>query len=209
MRNDYKAEVTLYIVDDEKEARDSMVGLFGTGCGLRVQAFSSGEEFLQRVNVQKPDCVLLDRRMDGGMSGLQVHEALIAKSSPMVVLFLSGHGDIPTAMDARNNGAFDWLVKGMDTAKLQSKVVAAMKEAETRVLHHQQRLQVMARWNKLSPRPKEAALLIRKGWANRLVADEMKIGVRVAEKYRSDVFEILWVNNPTELDRLMRDYDIQ
>jgi two-component system, LuxR family, response regulator TtrR len=209
MRNDYKTEVTLYIVDDEMEARDSMVGLFGTGCGFRVQPFSSGEEFLRRVNIQKPDCVLLDRRMDGGMSGLEVHNALVAKSSPMVVLFLSGHGDIPTAMDARNNGAFDWLVKGMDTAKLQSKVVAAMKEAETRVVHQQQRIQVMARWDKLSPRPKEAARLIRKGWPSRLVADEMKIGVRVIDKYRSDIFETMWVNNPTELDRLMRDYDIQ
>jgi FixJ family two-component response regulator len=81
MRNDSNTEVTLYIVDNEVEVRNSMVGLFGTGCGFRVQAFSSGEEFLQRVNIQKPDCVLLDRRMDGGMSGLQVHEALIAKAT--------------------------------------------------------------------------------------------------------------------------------
>jgi FixJ family two-component response regulator len=209
MRNDFTPEVTLYIVDNDKDVRESMTGLFATACGFRVQAFSSGEEFLARVNLNKPDCVLLDLRMDDGMTGLQVQEAMVAKSSPMVVLFLSGHGDIPTAMDARNNGAYDWLVKGMDTAKLQAKVVAAMKEAQARALHHQQRLAVVARWDELSPRKKEAARLIRQGWSNKLVADEMNIGVRVAEKYRSDVFETLWVNNPTVLDRLFRDYNIE
>jgi FixJ family two-component response regulator len=101
-----------------------------------VQSFASGEEFLERVNIKKPDCVLLDFRMDDGMSGLQVQAALVAQRSPMVVLFLSGHGDIPTAMDSRTNGAYDWLVKGMDTAKLQAKVGAALKEAEARTAHH-------------------------------------------------------------------------
>lgn len=208
MRNEYKPDVTLYIVDDNVADRESMQMLFGTACGFRVQSFSSGEEFLARVNLERPDCILLDFRMDDGMSGLQVQEALLAQGSPMVVLFLSGHGDIPTAMDSRSNGAFDWLVKGMDTTKLQTTVVAAMKLAEARTLHLQQRVPVLARWNKLTPRQREAAWHIRKGWANRLVADEMKISVRVAEGYRAVVFETLWVINPTELDRLMRDFAI-
>lgn len=209
MRSDTPPDVTLYLVDDDQDARDAMVGLFGSGCGFRVQAFASGEEFLQRANTQVPHCVLLDLRMDNGMTGLQVQETLRKQASPMVVLFLSGHGDIPTAMDARNNGAYDWLVKGMDTDKLQAKVVAAMHEAGLRTQHHQERVAVIGRWNELSPRKMEAARLIRQGWSNKLVADEMNIGVRVAEKYRSDVFETLWVNNPTELDRLMRDFEVQ
>jgi FixJ family two-component response regulator len=97
----------------------------------------------------------------------------------------------------------------MNTAELQTTVVAAMKEAEARTRHLQQRVPVLARWNKLTPRQEVAARHIRKGWANRLVADEMKISVRVVEGYRAVVFETLWVNNPTELDRLMRDYEIE
>jgi FixJ family two-component response regulator len=209
MQNEYKPDVTLYIVDDDKEARESMHGLFGTACGFRVQSFSSGEEFLKRANLEKSDCVLLDFRMDDGMSGLQVQETLVAEGSPMVVLFLSGHGDIPTATASIRSGAHDWLVKGMNTAELQTTVVAAMKEAEARTRHLQQRVPVLARWNKLTPRQEVAARHIRKGWANRLVADEMKISVRVVEGYRAVVFETLWVNNPTELDRLMRDYEIE
>ena len=208
MPHEFIPDVTLYIVDDDEAARQSMVDLFATGCGYRVQAFASGEEFMRRANLKKPDCLLLDRRMDDGISGLQVHDALLAQSSPIVVLFLSGHGDIPTSEEARDKGAFAWLVKGMDTNKLKAKVAAAMTEAQARTLHQFKRSEVMARWMELSPRKMEAARLIRTGWANKLVADEMKIGTRVAEKYRSDVFETLWVNNPTELDRLMRDYAI-
>jgi FixJ family two-component response regulator len=210
MQNEMKPDVTLYIVDDEEEIRQSLVRQFATACSFRVQAFASGEEFLARANVKRPDCLLLDLRMDDGLSGLQVLEALIAKSSPMVVVFLSGHGDIPTAMHVtKHKGAYDWLVKGMPTSELQDRVVAAMKVAEARTAHYMQRTEVMTRWNALTPRRKEAATHIRKGWKNNLVADEMKIGVRVVERYRSDIFETLWVSNPTELDRLMRDFNIE
>jgi FixJ family two-component response regulator len=210
MRNDHKADVTLYIVDDEEGVRQSMVGFFATACGFRVQAFASGEEFLARANVKKPDCLLLDLRMDDGLSGLQVLDALVEKSSPMVVVFLSGHGDIPTVVHVtKHKGAYDWLVKGMASSELQDRVVAAMKVAEARTAHYMQRTEVMTRWNTLTPRRKEAAGHIRKGWPSKLVADEMKIGVRVVDKYRSDIFEALWVTNPTALDRLMRDFDIE
>ena len=122
---------------------------------------------------------------------------------------VSGHGDIPTVSDSFESGAFGWLEKGSSTTKIQAKVIAAMKEAEARTLHHQERVQVLARWNELTPRPKEAAQHIRKGWSSRLIGDEMKVSSRVIDGYRANVFETLWVNNPTELDRLMRDYDIE
>jgi FixJ family two-component response regulator len=127
----------------------------------------------------------------------------------MVVLFLSGHGDTPTVSDSYENGAYGWLEKTSPATKIQAKVVAAMKEAEARTLHLHQRIPVLERWSKLTPREKEAARHIRKGWASRLIADEMKINARTADGYRAVVFETLWVNNPTELDRLMRDYDIE
>lgn len=207
MHTNYQPELTLYIVDDDQGARDSMVTLF-TACGLRVQAFASGEAFLASANLQKPDCVLLDRRMDGGMSGLQVQEALQRQASPMVVVFLSGHGDIPTAMEATQRGAFTWLVKGMPEQDLLTQVTTAMQHARERSLHLHQRAEVIARWNTLTPREKDVARLVRNGWANKLVADELAIGVRVVEGYRAKVFDKLWVSNPTELDRLLRDHAI-
>lgn len=207
MHTNYQPELTLYIVDDDQGARESMVTLF-TACGFRVQAFDSGEAFLASANLKRPDCVLLDRRMDGGMSGLQVQDALQRQTSPIVVVYLSGHGDIPTAMEATQRGAFTWLVKGMPEQELLAQVTAAMQLARERSLQMHQRAEVIARWNTLTPREKDVARLVRNGWANKLVADELAIGVRVVEGYRAKVFDKLWVSNPTELDRLMRDHAI-
>ena len=206
MHTEYKPNLTLHVVDDDQGVRESMVTLF-TACGLRVQPHASGEDFLHQAHLQKPDCVLLDLRMEG-MSGLQVLEALQKQSSPMVVVFLSGHGDIPTAMAATHRGAFDWLVKGMPESELQAKVSAAMQRAGELSLLLHRRSEVIARWNTLTPREKDVARLVRNGWTNKLVADELHIGVRVVEGYRAKVFDKLWVSNPTELDRLLRDHAI-
>jgi FixJ family two-component response regulator len=206
MHTEYQPELTLHIVDDDQGVRESMVTLF-TAHGLRVQAHGSGEAFLQQAALHRPDCVLLDLRMQG-MTGLQVLQALQQQASPLVVVFLSGHGDIPTAMEATHRGAFDWLVKGMPETELLAKVDAAMERAAERARLLHRRSEVAARWNTLTPREKDVARLVRNGWSNKLVADELQIGVRVVEGYRAKVFDKLWVSNPTELDRLLRDHPI-
>jgi FixJ family two-component response regulator len=199
-------DLTLYIVDDDEDARKSLVTLFAA-VGYRVQAYACGADFLAGASSQKPDCVLLDQRMQG-MTGLQVHEELLRRASPMVVLFLSGHGDIPMAMQARHKGAFDWLVKGMPESELQARVQTAMQHAKDLAIHQQACAEVGKRWDTLTPREKDVARLLRQGWASKLVADELGLGVRTVDFYRAQVFDKLWVSNPTELDRLMRDHHI-
>lgn len=206
MQNTLTTDLTLHIVDDDDGARASLATLF-TAVGYRVQSFASGEDFLARAPLLKPDCVLLDLRMLG-LSGLQVHEALLRQDSPMVVIFLSGHGDIPTAVQSTQKGAFDWLVKGMPDAELQARVQAAMQHAKERALQQKACAEVAARWATLTPREKDVARLVRQGWSNKLVADELAVGVRVVETYRARAYEKLWVSNPTELDRLLRDHRI-
>jgi FixJ family two-component response regulator len=200
-------ELTLYIVDDDKDARQSLVTLFAA-VGYPVQAFASGEAFLAAASLHKPHCVLLDQRMQG-MTGLQVHEELLRQRSPMVVIFLSGHGDIPMAIQATHQGAYDWLVKGMPEGELQARVHAAMLHARALAVHQTACAEVAARWATLTPREKDVARLLRQGWASKLVADALDLGVRTVDFYRAQVFEKLWVSNPTELDRLMRDHRIE
>lgn len=93
----------LYVVDDDEALRRSLFLLLFSQ-GLAVQAFGSGEAFLEAVDMRQPGCVILDLRM-GGMSGLAVFERLLAGHSPLVTLFLSAHGDIPTALEAVRRGA--------------------------------------------------------------------------------------------------------
>jgi FixJ family two-component response regulator len=129
---------------------------------------------LIQADVNKPDCVLLGFRMDDGrMSGGQVHDALIAQESPMVVVFFSGHGDIPTAMNVMKNGAFNWLVKGINTSDLQAQVVAAMQEANVRTTQYLQQTEVMGGRSALTPERNEVARLIRMGWTSKAVVEEL------------------------------------
>jgi len=175
--------------------------------GYRIQAFASGEDFLRAANVLSPGCVLLDVRMDG-MSGLQVHDQLVRLESPLKVLFLSAHGDIPTALDSTRKGAIDWLVKGLPSEVFLDKVESAMEAAEASSRHLQERAEIMARWNDLTPRERDVALLLRHNWANKLIASELQIGVRAVETHRAKIYEKLWVSNPVELDRMVRDYKL-
>ena len=99
--------LTLYVVDDDEALRRSLLLLLFSQ-GLAVQAFESGEAFLDAVDMRQPGCLILDLRL-GGMSGLAVFDRLRAAHSPLVTLFLSGHGDIPTALESVRQGAWDWV----------------------------------------------------------------------------------------------------
>ena len=202
-RND-KLNLTLYIVDDDEGVRSALVTLL-VARGYRIQAFPSGEDFLDSANTSSPGCVLLDLRMEG-MSGLQVHDELVRLDSPLKVLFLSAHGDIPTAIESTRKGAVDWLEKGLPNDVFIDKVARAMGAAERSARYLRERAEVLERWNSLTPREKDVALLVRHNWANKLIADELHIGVRAVETHRAKVYEKLWVSNPVELDRMVRDY---
>jgi two-component system response regulator DctR len=204
---DGQRDVTLYIVNDDEDIRHSMVAMFAVTHGFRVQLFSDAQAFLKNANLMKPHCVLLNFNRGDEVGGSEVHNALIQLSSPFVVLFFSVDVDLFTAMEARDKGVFGWVIKDMPADKLRATIFKAMQEAQARMLCYDKRASVIALLNQLSPRKNQAAQLIRNGWPNKVVAREMNISVRVAEKYRADVFDILRVRNPTELDRLLRDCD--
>ncbi|MFM2050642.1 MAG: hypothetical protein RL682_1133, partial [Pseudomonadota bacterium] len=106
--------INIYVVDDDNAVRRSIGNLL-LSRHYAVQTFASGEAFLSQAQLQNSGVVVLDLRLENnlgqGMSGLEVFEVLRAQHSPMAVLFLSGHGDIPTAVQAVKNGALAWLEK--------------------------------------------------------------------------------------------------
>jgi FixJ family two-component response regulator len=146
--------LTLFVVDDDEALRRSLLLLL-LSQGLAVQAFDSGEAFLSAVNLRQPGCVILDLRL-GGISGLSVFDSLLAAHSPLVTLFLSAHGDIPTALEAVRRGAFDWVEKP-DTQQLLDKLPAAIALARARA-------QALRQWAELTPREREVARLV--GWGS-------------------------------------------
>ena len=185
--------LTLYVVDDDEALRRSMLMLLFSQ-GLAVQCFESGEAFLEAVDVSGSGCVILDLRM-AGMSGLAVLEHLRQRHSPLVTLFLSGHGDIPTALEAVRLGAFDWVVKP-DTERLLARLPDAMAEAR-------ERQTALRRWNDLTPREREVARQVGLGQANKEIARLLvpPCSPRSVETHRASIFSKLGVANDNELGR--------
>lgn len=198
--------LNLYIVDDDEDVLDSLGTLF-VARHYRVQTFSSGESFLANADKLSAGCVVLDVRM-GGISGLQVFDELHRVASPLLVILLSGHLDVPIAKNYTKKGAFDCLEKPFDESVLLDTVSLAMQKAAEVCASLVSKREVLLRWDTLTPRERDVASHMRKGWANKLIADELQIGVRAVETHRAKVYDKLWVSNPTELDRLMRDNGI-
>jgi two-component system response regulator TtrR len=197
----------LYVVDDDEAVRRSL-GLLLLSRGHAVQAFASGEDFLAGVDVQRTGCVVLDLRL-GGMSGLQVFEALRAQASPLLVLFLSGHGDIPMAVQAVQDGAFGWLEKPCNDARLLDSVAQAMQKAAERAQRLQARQAALALWAKLTPREAQVARLVAEGKPNKRIAlDLAPLELRTVETHRAHVFAKLGLSNSHELERFLRENEI-
>lgn len=197
----------LYVVDDDEAVRRSL-GLMLLSRGHAVQAFASGEAFLAGADLQRPGCAILDLRL-GAMSGLQVFDALRAQGSPLVVLFLSGHGDIAMAIEAVQNGAFGWLEKPCNDERLLGTVAKALQKAAEIGVRLQARQAAQALWAKLTPREMQVARLVAEGKPNKRIAlDLAPLELRTVETHRAHVFAKLGLSNSHELDRFLREHDI-
>jgi two-component system response regulator DctR len=201
MSNARRADAGLvYLVDDDPVVRDALSFLLGSR-GLGVLTFDGGAALLDHLaaSANPPRGVLLlDVRMEP-MSGLQLHEALIAQGIRNPVLFLSGHGDIPMVVEALKKGAFDFLEKPYSDNTLVDKVEqamavdTAMRAQDARAQEHQARL------NSLSDREREVMLRVAAGKLNKVIADELHVAVRTVEVHRARVFAKLGVKSAAEL----------
>jgi len=196
--------LNLYVVDDDEAVRRSL-GLLLLSRGHAVQAFASGEAFLAGIDLQRPGCAILDLRL-GGISGLQVFEALRAQQSRLVVVFLSGHGDIAMAVEAVQQGAFGWLEKPCNDERLLNTVAQALQKASAIAAEQQARQAAQALWAKLTPREVQVARLVAEGKPNKRIAlDLAPLELRTVETHRAHVFAKLGLSNSHELERFLRE----
>lgn len=197
--------MNLYIVDDDEAVRRSL-GLLLLSRGHTVQAFDSGEAFLANVNPSHAGVVILDLRLHG-MSGLQVFKRLREQGSALLVIFLSGHGDIPMALDAVRNGAWGWLEKPCGEMQLLTAVDEALALAHEADRQQKARQAAQALWLKLTPREMQVARLVAQGLTNKRIAMELTpLELRTVETHRARAFAKLDFTNSHELDRFLRDH---
>ncbi|MFN1618451.1 response regulator transcription factor [Vibrio rotiferianus] len=176
---------SLYIVDDEEPVLESMAFLLES-YGYEVETFSSGIDFLNEVNLSAPGCVLLDSRMPD-MRGQDVHQMMNEKLSPISVIYLTGHGDIPMAVDALKDGALDFFQKPVDGNAL----VMAVDDAMAQSLKNGEKLGAKQVLQSLTRREREVLGLVVKGMKNQEMADLLCVSLRTIEVHRSNVMKKL------------------
>lgn len=183
----------VFVVDDDESVRDSLAFML-EGYDFKVESYADGVTFLEQANIEQAGCVVLDIRMPI-MMGQQVHRLLKDKHSPLVVIFLTGHGDVPMAVEALKHGAIDFFQKPVDGEKL----VAAIHHAEKKSLHNQSQLLLHKAFETLTTREQDLLRLLVKGYKNQQISDELCIAVRTVEVHRSSLMKKLHAKTIAEL----------
>jgi two-component system, LuxR family, response regulator DctR len=201
----------VYIVDDEDVVRDSFAWLLRSR-RLLSEGFASAEAFEVFLAAQRspwptsPVCLLLDVRMPG-TSGLVLFERLAERGllPAMPVIFLTGHGDVPTAVAAVKGGAFDFVEKPFSNNALVDRIVQALETSGAELLRRRGQDAVGRTLSGLTEREREVMRLVVDGRPNKLIADVLGISVRTVEVHRARVFEKMNVKSAVELANLLRD----
>lgn len=183
----------LYLVDDDEAILDSLSFLLGN-YGLNPKAFASGSAFLDSVDLQLPGCVILDSKMPQ-LSGQELHQRLQQQQSPLAVIFLTGHGDVPMAVDAFKQGAFDFFQKPVQGSALAQSIEKAFEYS----LQRHQALQQLARIDSLSDRERQLFQLVLAGHTNKQMAETLLVSLRTIEVHRANMMRKLDATNVAEL----------
>lgn len=205
----HPAHHKVYIVDDDASVRDALSWLLRTR-RLLSEPYDSAETFLQEpcwhTPPKEPCCLLLDVRMPG-LSGLALFERLLALpwAAAIPVLFLSGHADVATAVDAVKRGAFDFCEKPFSDNSLVDKVEQALLVSAAHVSRMASENEMAVLLAQLTDRERDVMQRVIAGLPNKLVADELDISVRTVEVHRARIFEKMGVKSAVELANKLRN----
>ena len=205
----------VYIVDDDASVRDAMAWLLRSR-RVMSESFDCAEAFVamlkdkfpqvNTISPQEAGCILLDVRMPG-QSGLALFETLLANglAKAWPVIFLTGHADVPTAVDSVKRGAFDFCEKPFSDNALVDRIEQALALSNARMASQALSAGVATRLAELTERERDVLRLVVEGLPNKLIADQLDISVRTVEVHRSRVFEKMSVKSAVELANLLRE----
>jgi len=202
--NSPTASALVYLVDDDTGVREAVSFLLASR-GLEVRAHDSGPSLLKSLQgTARPlrGVFLLDIRMEP-MSGLRLHDELIAQGLRNPVLFLTGHGDIPMAVQALHKGAFDFLEKPYGDNALVERIEQALAVEAAMHVQDERAAEREARLASLSERERTVMLRVAAGKLNKVIADELHISVRTVEVHRARVYAKLGVNSAAAVATLL------
>jgi two-component system, LuxR family, response regulator DctR len=201
---------TVFIVDDDASVREALAWLLRSR-RLPSEAFESAQAFddqlrAGRVQTTQPCCLLLDVRMPG-LSGLALFDSLIERGliQAMPVIFLTGHADVPTAVDAVKRGAFDFCEKPFSDNALVDRIEQAIAQSSQHLQTVGRKALVQRKLAELTERERGVMRLVVEGLPNKLIADQLDISVRTVEVHRARVFDKMEVKSAVELANLLQN----
>jgi FixJ family two-component response regulator len=200
LSKDVRRKPVIYVVDDDEGMRRALTVLMTT-VGYQAMAFAKPTDFLEKYDPEQHACVVLDVRMPG-MSGLEVQQQLNRRGSILPVILVTGHGDIPMAVQAMKDGAFDFLQKPFRDQDLLDRINAAVKQDGENRAMLEQLADLKRRAESLTPREREVMGLVVDGKANKVIAIDLGLSERTVEIHRANVMEKMGARSVAHLVKM-------
>lgn len=197
---DHDPEQLIYVIDDDEAVRDSM-GMLLESAGLPYRCFASADDFIADHDGSQRGCLVLDIRMPG-MTGIELQQRLTQMQSSLPIIFITGHGDVPMAVEAMRRGALDFLRKPVNEENFLERVTHALDQESGHWHQKLDRDQAQQRIESLTEREHEVFLLVAEGQANKAVASKLGISERTVEVHRAQVMKKLDARTLAQLVRI-------
>jgi len=190
----------VFVVDDDPSVLKGLRRLLAAA-GLEVAGFESPQQFLERFDPGAPGCLVLDLAMPG-LNGMELQQELAARSSTLPIVFLTGHGDVPTSVQAMKRGAADFLTKPVDDKDLLAAIRNAFEKGRALRMAQAETAEIGRRLATLTPREREVLQHIVAGKRNKQVAGELGTVEKTVKVHRARVMEKMQARSLAELVRL-------
>lgn len=192
---------TVYVVEDDEAVRDSLELLLKSD-GKPVSTYDNANAFLKEYSEKMAGCIVLDIRMPG-MDGMELQKKLNEKHSILPIIFVTGHGDVPMAVDAMKEGAVDFIQKPYREEALLQKIEAALEQDKEQRKTLGEKQEILRRVKSLTPREHEIMDRMIAGQANKVIAIELEISQRTVEIHRSRVMHKMGTHSLAHLVRMV------
>jgi len=194
------SDAVVHVVDDDADARDSLAFLLETA-DFRVRTYASALAFLSELGEAEPGCVITDVRMPG-MTGQELVRRLKTEGSALPVVMITGHGDIPMAVEAMRDGVVDFIEKPFSEARILAALERALAAAPQQPAVSDDQAQVLARMETLSERERQVLDGVVAGHPNKIIARDLGISPRTVEIYRAKLMSKMHADNLAALVRM-------
>ena len=191
---------TVFVVDDDRSVREGLVDLINS-VGMKVEAFSSAQEFLRCKRPDTPACLVLDVRLPGP-SGLDLQRQLGRSGHPIPVIFITGHGDIPMSVRAMKDGAVEFLTKPFRDQDLLDAIHQALDSDRAAREQRAKAAELRCRYESLTPREREVMHLVVRGLLNKQIASELGASEVTIKMHRGQVMHKMRAESVVELLRM-------